>query len=111
MVMRPTKHAKPKEHTPGILCLHGGGHTYGMAPGFQEKILLSGAHRLVDEYGAVVIAPNYRGAAEEAVLCSEDLERCEEAFVTNSLMGVMPVCSIDGRQLPSQEHACALLER
>lgn len=49
--------------------------------------------------------------AEEAVLCSEDLERCEEAFVTNSLMGVMPVCAIDGRQLPFQEHARALLER
>ena len=52
-----------------------------------------------------------QGAAEEAVLCSEDLARCEEAFVTNSLMGVMPVCAIDGRQLPSREHARALLER
>ena len=52
-----------------------------------------------------------QGAAEEAVLYPEDLERCEEAFVTNSLMGVMPVCAIDGRQLPSREHARALLER
>ncbi len=52
-----------------------------------------------------------QGAAEEAVLCSEDLTRCEEAFVTNSLMGVMPVCAIDGRRLPSREHARALLER
>lgn len=52
-----------------------------------------------------------QGAAEEAVLYPEDLARCEETFVTNSLMGVMPVCAIDGRQLPSREHARALLER
>lgn len=50
-------------------------------------------------------------AAEEAVLCPEDLARCEEAFATNSLVGVMPVCEIDGRQLPSREHARTLLER
>lgn len=52
-----------------------------------------------------------QGAAEEAVLYPEDLARCEEAFVTNSLMGVMPVRSIDGRRLSSREHARALLER
>lgn len=71
---------------------------------------------MVDNYDSFVhtltsLGARAGGAAEEAVLCSEDLERCEEAFATNSLMGVMPVCEIDGRQLPSQEHACALLER
>lgn len=52
-----------------------------------------------------------QGTAEEAVLYPEDLARCEETFVTNSLMGVMPVRSIDGRRLSSREHARALLER
>ena len=52
-----------------------------------------------------------QGAAREAVLYPEDLARCEEAFVTNSLMGVMPVRSIDGRRLPSREHARDLLAR
>lgn len=52
-----------------------------------------------------------QGAAREAVLYPEDLARCEEAFVTNSLMGVMPVRSIDGRRLPLREHARALLAR
>lgn len=70
---------------------------------------------MVDNYDSFVhtlisLGARAGGAAEEAVLCSEGLERWEEAFVTNSLVGVMPVCAIGGRQLPSQEHACALLE-
>ena len=46
-----------------------------------------------------------QGAAEEAVLYPEDLERCEEAFVTNSLMGVMPVRQLGERVFPSRETA------
>ena len=51
------------------------------------------------------------GLAEEAVLDGGKLARCEEAFVTNSLLGIMPVRSIDGRTLPSMERGRAVLAR
>lgn len=54
LIMRPTKNAKPKEQTPGILWIHGGGHLFGM----HKKILLSRARDLVDKHGAVVVALN-----------------------------------------------------
>ena len=31
LIFRPTKNAKPKEQTPGILWIHGGGYVTGMA--------------------------------------------------------------------------------
>lgn len=56
LVLRPTKNAKPKEKTPGILWIHGGGYMTGMA----EMIYMSRAFNLVKKYGAVVITPEYR---------------------------------------------------
>lgn len=55
-VLRPTKNAKPKEKTPGILWIHGGGYITGMA----KMIYMSRAMALVKKYGAVVVTPEYR---------------------------------------------------
>lgn len=49
--------------------------------------------------------------AETRVLNREDLEHCEEAFLTNSLMGVLHICSVDGRELPTRTAADALMAR
>ena len=70
LIMRPTKNAKPKGGTPGILWIHGGGHLFGM----HKKILLSRARDLVDKHGAVVVAPEYRTAFEYPF--PADLEDC-----------------------------------
>ncbi len=56
LVLRPTLNAKPKEHTPGILWIHGGGYATGMA----GMIYMSRAMALVKKYGAVVVTPEYR---------------------------------------------------
>ena len=96
-----------------------------MAAGFDEPVMLNNRGELAEGDGCVLTPPVgcgllpgvarawvlEQGAAREAVLYPEDLARCEEAFVTNSLMGVMPVRSIDGRRLPSREHARDLLAR
>lgn len=54
-----------KIYTPKVSC--------GLLPGILRKFLME------------------RFPAEEAVLKAEDVEKMEECFVTNSLMGVMPV--------------------
>ncbi|MDY2939076.1 MAG: alpha/beta hydrolase [Fusicatenibacter sp.] len=56
LILRPTQSAKPKEKTPGILWIHGGGYITGMA----EMIYMSRAIGLVKKYGAVVVTPAYR---------------------------------------------------
>ncbi len=56
LILRPTVHAKPVEHTPGILWIHGGGYATGMA----GMIYMSRAIDLVKKYGAVVVTPEYR---------------------------------------------------
>lgn len=56
LILRPTRSAKSKEKTPGILWIHGGGYITGMA----EMIYISRAINLVKKYGAVVVTPAYR---------------------------------------------------
>ena len=75
LIMRPTKNARPRESTPGILWLHGGGHLHGMHP----KILLPHARLLVEKYGAVVVAPEYCTAFEKPF--PADLEDCYAALL------------------------------
>lgn len=75
LILRPAKNAKPAEQTPGILWLHGGGYATGMA----QMVYFSRALALVEKYGAVVIAPEYRlsgGAPYPAAL-----EDCYEALL------------------------------
>lgn len=59
-IVRPTVNAKPKEKTPGVLWIHGGGYVTGMA----GMIYMSRAIDLVKKYGAVVVTPEYRLAGE-----------------------------------------------
>lgn len=40
----------------------------------------------------------HNGSIEETTLTKEDLFEAEEIFLTNSLMGIMPVCSLDGKR-------------
>ena len=54
-IFKPTKNAKEKEKTPGILWIHGGGYITGMA----KMIYISRAMNLIKKYGAVVITPEY----------------------------------------------------
>lgn len=56
LILSPTVCKQPREKTPGILWIHGGGYAVGMA----EMVFMSRAKRLVTEYGAVVISPEYR---------------------------------------------------
>ena len=56
LVLRPTINAKPRDKTPGILWIHGGGYVTGMA----KMIYISRAIDLVKKYGAVVVTPEYR---------------------------------------------------
>ena len=60
LVFYPVKNAKPKEKTPGILWIHGGGYVTGMA----GMIYMSRAIHLVKKYGAVVVTPEYRLSKE-----------------------------------------------
>lgn len=59
-ILKPTVNKKPKEKTPGILWIHGGGFVTGMA----KMIYLSRAIRLVKKYGSVVVTPEYRLSKE-----------------------------------------------
>ena len=56
LVLSPVKNARPKDKTPGILWIHGGGYVTGMA----KMIYMSRAIHLVKKYGAVVVTPEYR---------------------------------------------------
>ena len=60
LVLRPVRSAKPRQNTPGILWIHGGGYATGMA----EMIYMSRAVDLVKKYGAVVVTPEYRLAGK-----------------------------------------------
>lgn len=60
LILRPIKAAKPREETPGILWLHGGGYAVGTA----SMIYMSRALDLVRKYGAVVVTPEYRLAGK-----------------------------------------------
>lgn len=55
-ILKPTANARPKEKTPGILWIHGGGYVTGMA----KMVYMSRAIALIKKYGAVVVAPEYR---------------------------------------------------
>jgi len=74
LILRPALAAQPREKTPGILWIHGGGYVTGMA----EMIYLSRAVNLVKKYGAVVIAPEYRLAGRAPYPAA--LEDCYHAL-------------------------------
>ena len=46
----------PKPNAPGVLWIHGGGHITGM----KEMVYMSRAVEMVENFGAVVVAPGYR---------------------------------------------------
>ncbi len=74
LILRPVKNAKPKEKTPGILWIHGGGYVTGMA----GMIYMSRAIHLVKKYGAVVVTPEYRLSKESPYPAA--LEDCYAAL-------------------------------
>ena len=74
LIIRPVKNAKPKEKTPGVLWIHGGGYATGM----PEMIFWSRAINLVRKYGAVVITPDYRLSGEAPYPAA--LEDCYSAL-------------------------------
>ena len=53
LVLRPRV---PRADAPGVLWLHGGGYATGM----KEMVFMSRAIDLVTQFGAVVVAPDYR---------------------------------------------------
>lgn len=60
-IFRRTEPATNRKRPPGILWIHGGGYVVGGAYMFY----MSRAKALVEKYGAVVIAPDYRLAREK----------------------------------------------
>ena len=60
LILRPTTNARPREKTPWILWIHGGGYVVGMA----GMIYMSRAIDLVRKHGAVVVTPEYRLAGK-----------------------------------------------
>lgn len=60
VILKPTVSKRPKEDTPGILWIHGGGYVSGTA----RKTASSRAGDFVKKYGAVVVAPEYRLAGK-----------------------------------------------
>lgn len=75
LILKPTVSKQPREKTPGILWIHGGGYAVGMA----GMVFMSRAKRLVTEYGAVVISPEYRLAGK--VPYPAALEDCYPALL------------------------------
>lgn len=75
LILQPTVSRQPRERTPGILWIHGGGYVVGMA----EMVFMSRAKRLVTEYGAVVISPEYRLAGKTPYPAA--LEDCYNALL------------------------------
>lgn len=75
LILRPTVNKQPKEESPGILWIHGGGYAVGMA----GMVFMSRAKRLVTEYGAVVISPEYRLAGKTPYPAA--LEDCYAALM------------------------------
>lgn len=74
IVIKPTQSRKAPEKTPGILWIHGGGYTVGMA----GMVYMSRAIALVKKYGAVVVAPEYRLAGKASYPAA--LEDCYDAL-------------------------------
>ncbi|MBQ8831001.1 MAG: alpha/beta hydrolase [Oscillospiraceae bacterium] len=74
LILQPTTNARPIEKTPGILWIHGGGYVTGMA----DMIYISRALKLVKQYGAVVVTPEYRLAGKAPYPAA--LEDCYEAL-------------------------------
>jgi len=72
LILRPTVNKQSREKTPGILWIHGGGYAVGM-------VFMSRAKRLVTEYGAVVISPEYRLAGKAPYPAA--LEDCYTALL------------------------------
>lgn len=60
LILQPKGSRQPPDRTPGILWIHGGGYAVGMA----GMVFMSRAKRLVTEYGAVVVSPEYRLAGK-----------------------------------------------
>ena len=75
LVLRPTVNKQPRENTPGILWIHGGGYAVGMV----SMVFMSRAKRLVTEFGAVVISPEYRLSGKEPYPAA--LEDCYAALL------------------------------
>ena len=75
LILRPTVNKQSREKTPGILWIHGGGYAVGMA----GMVFMSRAKRLVTEYGAVVISPEYRLAGKTPYPAA--LEDCYAALL------------------------------
>lgn len=74
LILRPVQNKKPPKETPGILWLHGGGYAVGMA----SMVFVSRALNLVRNFGAVVIAPEYRLAGRHPYPAA--LEDCHSAL-------------------------------
>ena len=75
LILSPAASKQPRENTPGILWIHGGGYAVGMA----GMVFMSRAKRLVTEYGAVVISPEYRLAGKSPYPAA--LEDCYVALL------------------------------
>lgn len=75
LVLRPVAQNRAAQSTPGILWIHGGGYAVGMA----GMVFMSRAKRLVTEYGAVVISPEYRLAGKAPYPAA--LEDCYAALL------------------------------
>lgn len=75
LILHPTKNVRPKEKTPGILWIHGGGYATGMA----AMVHFSRARALVAKYGAVVVAPEYRLSGKAPYPAA--LEDCYDALM------------------------------
>lgn len=75
LILKPLKARRPPEQTPGILWIHGGGYAHGAS----EAVLISRAAALVEKYGAVVLAPNYRRSGKAPYPAA--LEDCYAALL------------------------------
>ena len=75
LILSPAASKQPRENAPGILWIHGGGYAVGMA----SMVFMSRAKRLVTEYGAVVISPEYRLAGKAPYPAA--LEDCYAALL------------------------------
>jgi len=75
LVLKPDAENRAAQSTPGILWIHGGGYAVGMA----GMVFMSRAKRLVTEYGAVVISPEYRLAGKAPYPAA--LEDCYAALL------------------------------
>ena len=102
LILKPTASKQPREKTPGILWIHGGGYAVGMA----SMVFMSRAKRLVTEYGAVVISPEYRLAGKASYPAA--LNDCYAALLYLKEHAVELGCADDQIMVDgSVVHACA----